>query len=175
MQKNHARRIVLTMLFTALGVLFYRYSYWVGMDADAGFSPMHIPVIICGFLCGPLYGAVCGIAAPLLSSLIGAPHLLVAVTMAIELAAYAAVSGFLYPRLRSIRLGFFKPAVFMTLILAIPIGRITYGVAEAIIFNQSFAMRGFLISAFVNSIPGILLQFMAVPAVVLSVDSDRRR
>ena len=37
-------------------------------NAGSIFCPMHIPVFICGLICGWPYGLLCGIAGPLLSS-----------------------------------------------------------------------------------------------------------
>ena len=65
-------------------------------------SPMHIPVFLCGFLCGWPWGLAVGFIAPLMRSvLFGMPAIFPgACAMAFELAAYGAVSGFLYRRLR---------------------------------------------------------------------------
>ena len=34
------------------------------------FSPMHLPVLLCGLVCGAPFGLVCGILGPLVSSLL---------------------------------------------------------------------------------------------------------
>ena len=63
--------------------------------------PMHLPVFLCGLICGWQYGAVVGFVAPLMRmALFGMPPLVAAVAMAFELAAYGGIAGFLYNRSR---------------------------------------------------------------------------
>lgn len=67
-------------------------------DAGKVFLPMHIPVLLCGLLCGPVYGLGCGILAPLLSHLFtGMPPTAMLPSMLCELAAYGMLSGILHP------------------------------------------------------------------------------
>jgi uncharacterized RDD family membrane protein YckC len=55
---------------------------------------------VCGFVCGPLWGVLVGLTAPMLRSvLFGMPAFYpTAVAMTFELAAYGALSGALYGR-----------------------------------------------------------------------------
>ena len=64
-------------------------------------SPMHIPVLLCGFLCGWPYGLAVGFIAPLLrGAVFGMPALMPnGISMAFELATYGFVTGILYRRL----------------------------------------------------------------------------
>ena len=61
-------------------------------------SPMHIPVLLCGFICGPYYAAVVGATAPLLRFLIfGMPPIMpIGVAMCFELTVYGIIAGILY-------------------------------------------------------------------------------
>ena len=62
-------------------------------NAGSIFCPMHIPVFICGLICGWPYGLLCGIAGPLLSSaLTGMPPAAMLPSMMVELAVYGAVA-----------------------------------------------------------------------------------
>ena len=91
-------------------------------------SPMHIPVLLCGFLCGPAWAAVVGAMAPLLRfALFGMPPLFPAgVAMCVELATYGAVSGLLYRTLPR------KPiSVYVSLIAAMLAGRVVWGMVRA--------------------------------------------
>mgnify|MGYP003309534025 CR=1 FL=1 len=93
-------------------------------------SPMHIPVLLCGFICGPLYAAAVGVIAPLLRfALFGMPPLFpVGVAMCVELAAYGAVSGVLYRLLPR------KPVnVYVSLIAAMLAGRIVWGIIRVVL------------------------------------------
>ena len=62
--------------------------------------PMHLPVLLCGFLCGWKWGLAVGVVAPLLRSFtLGMPPLFpTALCMAFELAAYGFLAGFLYKK-----------------------------------------------------------------------------
>ena len=61
-------------------------------------SPMHIPVLLCGFLAGGFWGLLVGAAAPLLRfALFGMPPLMpMGIAMAFELATYGLIAGLVY-------------------------------------------------------------------------------
>jgi riboflavin transporter FmnP len=132
-------------------------------------SPMHIPVLLCGFICGPAWAAVVGAIAPLLRfMLFGMPPLFpVGVAMCVELAAYGAVSGVLYRLLPR------KPVnVYVSLIAAMLAGRILWGVVRAVISGAggaAFTWAAFLAGAFTQAIPGIILHIVLIPLIVLAV------
>ena len=91
------RKLTYAALLLALAVMMPRIA---GLIPDIGktLNLMHIPVLLCGFLCGWSWGLVVGFTAPLLSSLLnGMPGIFRdAVVMAFALAAYGALSGLLY-------------------------------------------------------------------------------
>ena len=63
-------------------------------NAGPVFCPMHIPVFICGLICGWHYGLLCGIAGPAISSaLTGMPPIAHLPSMMAELAVYGIISG----------------------------------------------------------------------------------
>ncbi len=133
-------------------------------------SPMHIPVLLCGFLCGWPWGLAVGAIAPVLRSvLFGMPTLYPdAVCMTFELAAYGAVSGILrriLPR---------KPwSVYVALLAAMIAGRIVWGVVKWVLLGlagSAFTMEMFLAGALLNAIPGIVLHIVLIPIVVLALE-----
>lgn len=136
-------------------------------------SPMHIPVFLCGFLCGWPWGLAVGFIAPLMRSLLfGMPALFPgACAMAFELAAYGAVSGFLYRRLR--------PGVgriYLSLLIAMVCGRLVWGAARYVfagLTGSSFPMSAFLAGAVTNAIPGIILHIVLVPLIILAMERAR--
>lgn len=136
-------------------------------------SPMHLPVLLCGFLCGWPWGLCVGLIAPLLRSvLFGMPPLFpVAVAMACELAAYGFVTGLLYPRLGR------RPAgLYGSLILAMLGGRIVWGIVTYVLLGMSgstLTVEMFLTATVVGTLPGIALQLILVPMIVWLV--ERRR
>jgi thiamine transporter ThiT len=97
-------------------------------------SPMHIPVLLCGFMCGWPWGLAVGFIAPLLRSvLFGMPALFpAAVAMAFELAVYGGMSGLLYRLLPR------KPwAVYAALIIAMIAGRVVWGAVRLVLAGLS--------------------------------------
>ena len=129
-------------------------------------SPMHIPVFLCGFLCGWPWGLAVGVIAPILrSALFGMPAMGPdAFSMAFELAAYGAVAGFLYRLLPR------KPwSVYVSLIVAMIVGRLVWGAAKWLMLGPSFTVQTFLAGAVVNAIPGIILHVVLIPPIVLAL------
>lgn len=133
-------------------------------------SPMHIPVLLCGFLCGWPWGLAVGAIAPVLrSALFGMPALYPdAVCMTFELAAYGAVSGMIYRILPR------KPwSVYVALLAAMIAGRIVWGVVKWVLLGlagSAFTMEMFLAGALLNAIPGIVLHIVLIPIVVLALE-----
>ena len=131
--------------------------------------PMHIPVLLCGYLCGPVWGAAVGIIAPLLrSALWGMPVLFPnAVGMAVELACYGAIAGALYRRFPHRIAG-----VYGSLLTAMVGGRVAWGLARfaiARLTGMSFPLSAFWVGAVGGAVPGILLQILLVPPIVLAL------
>lgn len=131
--------------------------------------PMHIPVLLCGFLCGPAWAVVVGATAPLLRFILfGMPPLFpTGVAMCVELATYGAVSGILYQLLPK------KPVnIYISLIVAMLAGRIVWGIVQVVLMGlqgSSFTWTAFIASAFTQAIPGIILHIVLIPLIVLAL------
>ena len=134
--------------------------------------PMHIPVLLCGFLCGPAWAVVVGATAPLLRFvLFGMPPLFpTGVAMCVELATYGAVSGILYQLLPK------KPVnIYISLIVAMLAGRIVWGIVQVVLMGlqgSSFTWTAFIASAFTQAIPGIILHIVLIPLIVLALQKS---
>lgn len=173
---NQANRQIKTMVVAALMLaLAYVLPNFTGNIPQIGsmLLPMHLPVLLCGFLCGGPWGAAVGFIAPLLrSALVGMPPMFpAAVSMAFELATYGFVSGFLYQRL-SKHLG----GIYASLIGAMLCGRVVWGVVRILLTlagNNSFPFSAFLAGAFTAAIPGIVLQLVAIPVVVVALQKAK--
>lgn len=131
-------------------------------------SPMHIPVLLCGFLCGWRYGAAVGFIAPLLRFLLfGMPPIYpTGIAMAFELAAYGLATGLLYRRMKS------PAGVYASLILAMLAGRVVWGIVRVVLSGVSgsaFTWAMFLSGAFINAIPGIVCHIALIPLIVLGL------
>ena len=135
---------------------------------------MHIPVFICGFMCGPYYGAACGLTLPLMRSLLlGMPLLFPdAVNMAFELATYGALSGlfyFLFPKK--------LPFTYLALVLAMLGGRLAYGIAAFITYGiagLTFGIELYLTAAFITPWMGIALHIILIVPLFTAIKALRR-
>ena len=132
-------------------------------------SPMHIPVLMCGLICGWQYGLAVGFAAPLLRFLLfGMPPIMpTGLAMMFELAAYGAFSGLLLQ---------FLPkklyCLYASLIGAMLGGRIVWGIARFVlgqIVGPAFTFPLFVSGAFVSAVPGIVCHILLIPPVVIGV------
>mgnify|MGYP003289874149 CR=1 FL=1 len=163
---NHkVNKLVYASLFLALALAL---PFLTGQIPQIGamLTPMHFPVLLCGYLCGWQWGAVVGFVAPLLRSvLFGMPVMYpMAVCMALELATYAAVSGMLYLSLPQKRC-----FLYLSLAVAMISGRLIWGLARFLCAGldaDAFGLSAFWAGAFGMSIPGILLQLVIVPVLV---------
>jgi len=155
-------------MFLAIALLL---PFLIGQIPQIGsmLCPMHIPVLLCGFFCGPMYGLVVGFLAPLLRGMLfGMPQLMPnGVAMCFELATYGMVSGLLY--------GAFpkkKPYIYISLIAAMITGRIVWGIARVILLglgNYDFGWAAFVSGAFITAIPGIILHIILIPILVIAL------
>ena len=166
--------LVLAALFLALA---YVMPFLTGQIPEIGsmLCPMHIPVLLCGFICGWPWGLTVGFVAPLLRSLtMGMPPLYpAAVCMAFELAAYGAVAGVMHRLLPRKR-----PYVYVSLPIAMLAGRLVWGAAMFLCVGAGggrFTAAAFLAGAVVNALPGIVVQILLVPVLVMLYDTVGRR
>lgn len=130
--------------------------------------PMHLPVLLAGYLCGPWWGAAVGACAPLLRHLwLGMPPLVTALGMTFELGTYGLVVGMLYRVLPKKLSG-----IYISLLCAMVAGRAVWGCAMMVIMGISqspFTWSAFLAGALLNAIPGIVVQLVLIPLLVRSL------
>lgn len=126
------------------------------------FSPMHLPVFLCGLVCGWQYGLLCGIFGPVLSSFItGMPGMGYLPTMMVELALYGFISGLL---INLIHTGKKTADIYISLLSAMLIGRIITGIVRAFIFAPgSITLQAWATGYFVSCLPGIIIQLILLP------------
>jgi thiamine transporter ThiT len=168
MSGKHLHRLIYAGVFLAMAQVL---PFVTGQIPEIGkaLCPMHLPVILCGILCGIPYGAAVGFAAPLLRSLLfGVPAMNTALGMAAELLALGALSG-LFRRFFPRRL----PYLYLSLFLAIAGGRLMLAAAKFVIngiAGTSFSFFAYLVGNVTNALPGILLQLVAVPPLVILLE-----
>ncbi len=161
------KKMVLTSLLVAIGVVLPIAVHSVP-NAGSVILPMHIPVLICGIICGFPYGLLCGVITPLLSSLLtGMPPAAYLPAMVSELAAYGLVSALL---IYFVRTRNFYVNIYIALIGAMVAGRLVFGVLNSLIFRAgAYSMQIWLTSAFVTALPGIVIQLILIPALVIAL------
>ena len=164
---SDTRRLIYASACVALGVVL-PMAFHAIPNAGSIFLPMHIPVLICGLLCGPFYGLACGILAPLISALTtGMPPMAMLPSMVCELAVYGCVGGLmiraLHPKSCYIR-------ILCSLVIAMLCGRIAGGILNALIFRAGqYSLQMWLTGSFAAGLPGIAIQIVVIPLIVLAL------
>ena len=172
MKKQSTRKLVFAALLLALGLVLPFLTAQIP-QVGSMLLPMHLPVLLCGFVCGWPYGLLVGAVTPLLRSMLfGMPPLYpTAVAMAFELAAYGLLAGLFYKLLPK------KPVyVYVALILAMLCGRAVWGLAQMVLMllvAQPFTWQIFMAGAFGNALPGFIVQLVLIPVFVLALRSAK--
>ena len=169
---KQTKKLVLSAFFMALGIVL---PFLTGQIQQIGnmLLPMHIPVLLCGFICGWPYGLVVGLVTPLLrSAMFGMPPIMpTAAGMAVELAVYGTVTGVMHSKLpKKI------PYIYVSLLGAMIAGRVAWGIVSIALYGfmgNRFSMAIFLSGAFLNAIPGIILQIILIPAIIIALKKAR--
>jgi len=162
------KKLTYSALFLALALVL---PFLTGQIPEIGamLCPMHIPALLCGFICGWPWGLAVGLISPILRSLIFSmpPMFPAAVSMAAELAVYGAVSGILYKILPRKAV-----SIYIALLTAMVAGRAAWGIvrfAIAGLQSTSFTFAAFFAGAVTSAIPGIILQIVLIPLLVLAL------
>ena len=165
-------RLILAALFLALA---YVLPFLTGQIPEIGsmLCPMHLPVLLCGFVCGWPWGILVGAVAPLFRSItLGMPPLFpTALCMAFELATYGGIAGLMHRTLPKK-----KPFIYLSLLIAMLAGRAVWGCAMFLftgINGGSFTFAAFLAGAFSNAVPGIIVQIVLVPILVVVLEHPK--
>ena len=169
MKNLDIKRMVLAALFIAIGMILPFVTAQVP-SIGRMLLPMHIPVLLSGFVVGWPYGMAIGLILPLFRSfLLGMPPLFpTALAMTFELGAYGFLTGFLYEFLP-------KKSVYIytNLIVSMLGGRLVWGIVSLFLYglnNQTFSWQLFMGGAFLNAVPGIILQILVVPVIVIALE-----
>lgn len=169
---SYVRDLALSAMFLALGLVL---PFLTGQIPQIGnmLLPMHLPVLLCGLICGWQYGGAVGLVCPLLRcALFQAPPMPLAIAMAFELAAYGLVVGLLYGRSK------WKcvVALYRSLLIAMVAGRVVWAavrVALAGMGRLPFGWEAFLSGALLTAIPGIILQLVLIPTIMVALDKAK--
>lgn len=167
MNKN-LRKFILAAFCLALCMVLPLLTGEIPQIGNA-LSPMHIPVLLCGFVCGPFFAAIVGLIAPPLRFLIfGMPPIFpTGVAMSFELLIYGLISGLLYKYLPKKKIN-----IYISLIAAMLVGRVVWGIVRLILSgvgSSSFTLSMFMSGAFITAVPGIILHIVLIPIIVIAL------
>lgn len=168
MQKMSAvKKSIITAVCIALCVVLPQAFHAIP-NAGSIYLPMHIPVLLCGLICGWPYGLLCGLAGPALSALItGMPPAAVLPGMMVECGVYGLTAGLLMQLVRTKRL---YADLYISLVAAMLLGRVVSGAAKALIFSAgSYSMASWVAGSFVTALPGIIIQLALLPSIVYAL------
>lgn len=164
------QNLALSAMFIAIGIVL---PFFTGQLQQIGnmLLPMHLPVLLCGLICGWQYGAAVGFILPPLRYLMFAapPIFPIGAAMAVELAAYGLIAGFLYNRSRWQCI----ISLYRSLIAAMIGGRLVWGIARVLmtgVSGEAFTWQMFLLGALLTAIPGIMIQLVFIPAIMVALD-----
>ncbi len=159
---SSVKKATVTALCTALCAVLPFVFHMTNLGS--AFSPMHIPILLCGLVCGPVYGLFCAVAGPVISSLTtGMPSAIQLVYFIPEMAVYGVLTGVLF---RVIRTGRLLPDLYLALVPAMLVGRIAGGAAQALFYlasSREYSLAMWAGAYLVGSLPGIILHLIAVP------------
>lgn len=169
MNSTHLRKLTYSALYMAIALIL---PFVTGQIPEIGamLCPMHIPALLCGFMCGWPWGVAVGFISPLLRSVMfGMPAMFpAAIAMAFELAVYGGMAGLLYSRLPRK-----KWMIYAALLISMIAGRVVWGAVQALLAGlsgNSFTWTLFLTGAVINAIPGIIMQLALIPVLVVTMD-----
>lgn len=156
---------VLPQLFHVAGA-----ALGIGSALGETLLPMHLPVLLVGFMAGPWAGLVAGALSPMVSvALSGMPTAAMAPFMVVELAAYGAMAGLL----RGVRMN-----LLVKVVVAQVVGRLVracaLGLATMMALGTTVPPAVSVITAPMTGIPGLCLQWLLIPVVLVAVDHGAR-
>ncbi|MBQ1278896.1 MAG: ECF transporter S component [Clostridia bacterium] len=170
--KTTTRKLTLSAVFLSIGLVLPLFTMQIKEIGDT-LLPMHLPVMLCGILCGSIWGGSVGLILPFLrSAIFGMPPMYPnAVWMAAELAAYGLIIGLVYNRTRKNITG-----IYISLIAAMLGGRVVWGATKALLLGvagKSFTFTAFLVGGFADALLGIVLQLILIPLIVKLFNSKK--
>ncbi len=169
-----SKNLVLGAVFMAIALLLPFLTLQIPAIGSM-LLPMHIPVLLCGYFCGWQYGLAVGAVAPLLrSALLSMPPMFpIAAAMAFELAVYGLMTGLLYKRFPK-KIGY----VYAVLLISMAAGRVVWGAVSYVFYgfgDTAFSWEMFMGGAFLKALPGIALQLILIPILVMALNKNKHK
>ncbi|MBR7179850.1 MAG: ECF transporter S component [Oscillospiraceae bacterium] len=166
MKLSNIKRLTLSALCIALCVVL-PMAFHVIPNAGSVMLPMHIPVLLCGLVCGWQYGLLCGILGPLVSSILtGMPPAAILPGMMVECGMYGCVGGLMMERIRT---GSLYADLYISLPIAMLAGRVISGIVKALILTPGMSFSAWVAASFVTALPGISIQLILIPSLIVAL------
>lgn len=136
----------------------------------AAFSPLHLPVLLCALLCGPVYGGFCGLAGAVVSCLLTSmPSPFQLIYMIPEVCTYGVIAGWLSGRVHTGRV---LPDLWLSLIPAMLLGRVVGGAVQAVLYlstAREYSLALWAGGYLAGTLPGAALQLAVLPPLALAL------
>ena len=130
--KKQIQNLVTAAMLMGVGIVLPIFTGQIPQIGNM-LLPMHLPVLICGLICGWQYGGIIGFLLPLLRyMLFSAPPMPNGIAMAFELAAYGAIAGFLYNRSKWQCI----VSLYRSLLIAMIGGRVVWGAVRVLMLGM---------------------------------------
>jgi uncharacterized membrane protein len=161
------RKLALAGLFVAMGLVLPMAFHSLGLGR--AFLPMHIPVMLAGIYLDWRLGIAVGVVTPVLSSVLTAmPAMPMALTMVFELSIYAVIAGAAYRRTRN---------GLLSVAAAAFAGRLVYGFVAYLLFPllglTQVAPFYPITTGLVTGLPGVAVQLVLIPLLLLKIKPER--
>ena len=163
---NKTRNITITAMMIALGLVLPPVIRLIPSGGIL-FSPMHIAPLLCGMVVGPVEGLITGILCPILNNvLFGMPQGTTLIGMCFELPAYGCIVGVMMRLFKNM-----KPSwrVYLSLIIAMLVGRIVGGITQAILLGGTYTIKMWATAYFLSTSPAILIHLLLIPSVYFAL------
>jgi thiamine transporter ThiT len=169
MTNKYVKNLILSAMFLALGFVLPMMTGQIPVIGKI-LLPMHIPVFLCGLICDWKHGlAIGGMLSILRSLLFSVPVMYpTAIAVAFEMAVYGSVTGILYSRAKEQTVR----TLYRSLLISMLLGRVVRCAAEIALLGfagNAFVWKTFVTGVLLNAIPGVILQLVLIPAVMLAL------
>ena len=170
MKLSAVKKLVYTAVCSAL-CLVLPMAFHSVPNAGSIFLPMHIPVLLCGLICGWPFGAVCGLLGPFISSIVtGMPPAAMLPSMMIECCTYGLVTGLM---MKFVRTKSYAADLYISMVAAMAMGRVVAGLAKAWILAPGTPAFAWVTTSLVTGIPGIAIQLVLMPILIFALTKAR--
>ncbi len=170
-RKELIKKICMSAMCLALAVIL-PIAFHAIPNSAVIFSPLHIPVLLCGLICGYKFGLLVGLFGPILSMLIsGMPTVSNLPSMIVECLIYGSLP---YLYLKIVKFKHLYINIYVGLAISILIGRCAGGIVSALMYTEgNYSLGLWATSYFVKGWPGIIIQIILIPNVVFLLEKSK--